>query len=201
MMKTLERPLELLYPLPVILVTTRSKKDKNETDNIVALSWVGIIDSDPPTININMSKGKYSGKTIKATREFGICVPRATNIKEVDICGSTHGDEIDKFKLTGLKKVQATEIDVPLIGECPIQMECRLEDVIDFGRHEMFVAKVVKTHVDEQYFQGSRADFKGMGLLCYVDGSYYRLGDYMADLFFCKKSMKGEDLKEPKDEQ
>lgn len=186
-MVTLEKTKNFLTPLPVVLVTVREIEDEKVKDNIIPLSWVGIVDSNPTLVNINISKGKYSGNIIKKTREFGICVPTSKYLEKVDICGCTHGDKVDKFKLTGFSRFDAGEINVSLIKECPINMECTLEDIIPFKTHEMFIGKIVKTHIDDRYLlENGKPDFKKIDLLCYVDDEYWTLDKKVEELFFMK---------------
>lgn len=181
-MVTTKKPKYLLAPLPVALVTVRQNKD-----NIIALSWVGIQENKPPMLNLNISKGKYSGNIIKETKQFGLCIPRAENIKEIDICGTTHGDKEDKFALTGFTKLNASEIDAPLIKECPIRMECFLEKVIPFNTHEMFIAKIACTHIDDEFYKDGEPDFEKINILGYVNGQYWTMGKKLNNLFFTKR--------------
>jgi len=183
-MLALEKPKNYIIPLPVVLVTARLKENGNIKDNIIPLSWVGTIDSKPHLVNINISMGKYSGQVIKKSRQFGVCIPTADLMEQVDRCGTTHGNKVDKFKLTGLSGFEARDIDVPLISECPINMECTLEEVYPFSSHEMFVGKIIRTHVDERYLEEGKPDYSKISPLCYVDGQYWTLGKRMADLFY-----------------
>jgi len=187
-MVTLKSVKNFLSPLPVILVTTRILEDSKAKDNIIPLSWVGTVDYNPHLININISKGKYSGNIIKKTRQFGVCIPTSKYLEQVDICGCTHGDKVDKFKLTNFSKFDAEEINVPLIKECPINMECKLEDIIPFETHEMFIGKIVKTHIEDGYIlEDSKPDFKKIDMLCYINNEYWTLGRRVENLFFTKK--------------
>lgn len=187
-MITLERPKNFVGPLPVLLVTVRAKKDDISTDNIIAISWAGIVDSNPHLVNINISRDKYSANIISKNKEFGICIPQAKNIEEVDRCGSVHGDKVDKFRLTGLNRFSAQKIDVSLIKECPICMECVLSDIINFKSHDMFIGEIVNTHIDEEFLSKDGSPMlEKMDMLCYLDNRYWDLGQKRAKLFYTKR--------------
>ena len=96
-MAVLKRVKNFLAPLPVVLVTARLRDRDSVADNIIPISWAGIMEAAPHMININISKGKYSWEIIKKTKQFGVSIPGAGHIREVDICGTTHGDKVDKF--------------------------------------------------------------------------------------------------------
>ena len=169
-MVTLKKIKNLMLPVPVSLVTCRGKKGDESTDNIIPLSWVGIVEYQPHLVNIVIGKGKHSDRIIEKTREFGICIATVDMMEKVDICGYTHGDKVDKFKLSGLIKVTAEKIDVSLIKECPICMECIVEKVITLETHKMFIGKVLVTHINDKYLlEGEEPDIKKMDILCYVN--------------------------------
>jgi flavin reductase (DIM6/NTAB) family NADH-FMN oxidoreductase RutF len=186
-MTVLKKIKNFLAPLPVVLVTLRSRENDSVSDNIIPISWTGIVEYAPHMININISREKYSAKVIRKSKEFAVCIPGAEYIEQIDICGTTHGDKVDKFELTGFEKYEATEIDVPLIKQCHVNMECTLEDVISFKSHDMFVGKIVATHIDEAYVSGdSEPDYKKLDLLCYVNGYYWSMGELKEKLYFTK---------------
>jgi len=185
---TLKKIQNLMLPLPVSLVTCRGKKGDESTDNIIPLSWVGIVEYQPHLVNIVIGKGKHSARIIEKTREFGICIATVDMMEKVDICGYTHGDKVDKFKLTGLTKVTAEKIDVSLIKECPICMECIVEKVITLEMHEMFIGKVLATHINDKYLlEDEEPDIKKMDILCYVNDQYWSLGKRLENLYYSKK--------------
>ena len=186
-MTILKRVKNFLAPLPVVLITTRLRDNDSTADNIIPISWTGIVESAPHMININISRGKYSWKIIKKTKQFGIAIPGADHIREVDICGTTHGDKVDKFSLTGFEKIDASIIDAPLIKQCPINMECTLEDIISFKSHDMFIGKIEATHLDDGFAdENGEPDFKKINILCYANGDYWDLGTKLEKLFFTK---------------
>ena len=186
-MTVLKKIKNFLAPLPVVLVTLRSKGKGGVSDNIIPISWTGTVEHAPHMLNINISRGKYSAEVIKKSKEFGVCIPGAEYIEQIDICGTTHGDKADKFELAGFEKLKAAEIDVPLIKQCHVNMECVLEDVIPFKTHDMFIGKIVATHIDEEYIdQDGEPDYKKLDPLCCVNGYYWSLGELKEKLFFTK---------------
>ena len=186
-MAVLKRVKNFLAPLPVVLVTARLRDNDKVADNIIPISWTGILESAPHMININISRGKYSWEIIKKTKQFVAAIPGSVHIREVDICGTTHGDKIDKFELTGFEKLEASIVDAPLIKQCPINMECTVEDIVSFKSHDMFIGKIEATHLDDGYAdEYGEPDFKKIDILCYANGDYWDLGKKLEKLFFTK---------------
>ena len=63
------KPGNMLYPLPVIMV---SCQEKGKKPNIITLAWAGIICSDPVMVSISVRKERYSHDIIANTGEFVI---------------------------------------------------------------------------------------------------------------------------------
>ena len=187
-MALLKKIQNLILPLPVTLVTHRAKKGDESTDNIIALSWVGIVEHHPHMVNIVIGKGKYSSRTIAERKEFGLCIAPVELMEKVDKCGCTHGNKVDKFKMAGLNKMPAEKIDVSLIAQCPICLECVVKEIISMKTHDMFIAEVVATHVDPIFLNEKKElELSKMNILCYANDQYWTMGKKLQDLYYSKK--------------
>ena len=82
-----------------------------------------------------------------------------------------------KFKEMKLTKVEAEEISAPMIGESPVNIECKVEQVLELGSHHMFLAKVVAVHADEAYMdERGRFDLNRAKPIVYSHGEYFGIG-------------------------
>ena len=71
---------------------------------------------------------------------------------------------------------EADTISAPLIAESPVNIECRVKDIIRMPSHDMFMAEITSVHVDERYVDEKGAyDFGSMDLVAFNHGKYYRL--------------------------
>lgn len=94
-----------------------------------------------------------------------------------DYCGVRSGRDVDKFKEMKLTKVEAEEISAPMIGESPVNIECKVEQVLELGSHHMFLAKVVAVHADEAYMdERGRFDLNRAKPIVYSHGEYFGIG-------------------------
>ena len=64
MAKQLWKPGNMLYPLPVVMVSVAGT---NGEKNIITIAWAGTICSDPPMVSISVRPERYSYKMIKET--------------------------------------------------------------------------------------------------------------------------------------
>lgn len=170
--KELWKPGNMLYPLPVVMVSVADKDGKN---NIITIAWTGTICSNPPMVSISVRPERYSYDILKETGEFVINLTTKDLTYATDYCGVKSGRDVDKFKEMGLTPLPGKEVKAPLIAESPVNIECKVTQVIPLGSHDMFLAEVVAVHVDEKYM-----DEKGKFHLDKAEPIAYSHGDYLA---------------------
>jgi len=137
----------LVYPAMAALVTCQGTEGK---PNIVTISWGGILRTYPPLVGISVQTTRFSHRMIMETKEFVMNMPSEDLLWAVDICGWVTGVEEDKFKKTGLTPIPSKVVKVPSIKECPVNLECRVKDVIKMEPYDFFISEVVATVVDEE---------------------------------------------------
>lgn len=167
------KPGNMVYPLPAVMVTCRGKDGK---DNILTVAWTGTVCTNPPMAYISVRPSRYSYSMIMETGEFAINLTTEELAFATDYCGVTSGRDVDKFERCKLHKVQADEVDVPLIEESPVNIECRVREVHEYGSHTMFVADVLCVHADEKYMnETGRFELEKSKPLAYSHGTYFGL--------------------------
>ncbi|MBQ7470064.1 flavin reductase family protein [Pseudobutyrivibrio sp.] len=163
----------MIYPLPAVLVTCRSKSGE---DNVFTVAWTGTVCTNPPMAYISVRPSRYSYNMIKETGEFVINLTTEEMAKATDYCGVTSGRDVDKFARCGLHKEEADEINVPMIVESPVNIECRVREAHEYGSHTMFVADVICVHADEKYMnETGRFQLEKSNPLAYSHGTYFGL--------------------------
>lgn len=165
----------MLYPLPVVMV---SCKDENEKPNIITVAWAGTVCTNPPMVSISMKKERYSYDLIKNSGEFVINLVTEDLIKATDYCGVKSGRKLDKFKDTGLTQAKGNIVSAPLIMESPVNIECKVKQIIPLGSHDMFISEVVSVAVDKSLMdETGKFNLNSSRLAIYSHGEYYGLGD------------------------
>lgn len=163
----------MIYPLPAVLVTCRSKSGE---DNVFTVAWTGTVCTNPPMAYISVRPSRYSYNMIKETGEFVINLTTEEMAKATDYCGVTSGRDVDKFQRCGLHKEEADEVNVPMLVESPVNIECRVREAHEYGSHTMFVADVICVHADEKYMNESgRFELEKSNPLAYSHGTYLGL--------------------------
>ncbi|WP_026669713.1 flavin reductase family protein [Butyrivibrio sp. AE3006] len=174
MAKEVWQPGNMLYPIPAVMVSCGRE---GETPNIITVAWAGNICSSPAMLSISVRKERYSYDIIKETGEFVVNLTNTELTRATDWCGVRSGRDYDKFKEMHLTPQKSQKISAPGIEESPVNIECKVKQVLELGSHDMFIAEVVAVTVDEKYMdEKGRFDLEAADLVAYSHGEYFKLG-------------------------
>ena len=171
------KPGNMLYPLPVVMVTVA---DEAGNDNIITVAWAGTVCTNPPMVSISVRPERYSYAMLCDTKEFVINLTTEKLVRATDYCGVKSGRDVDKFAEMKLTKGKAQTVSVPVIEESPVNIECKVTQVMELGSHDMFLAEVTAVLADEKYMdETGKFDLNKTDLIAYSHGQYFTLGDYV----------------------
>ena len=182
------RPGNMLYPVPAVMV---SCKRGNAKPNIITVAWAGTICSSPAMVSISVRPERYSYDIIKESGEFVINLVTNKLTFATDYCGVKSGRDEDKFKAMHLTPMESQHINAPGIEESPVNIECKVKDIIPLGSHHMFLAEVVGVTVDEKYMdETGKFNLNDSGLVSYSHGEYFELGKKIGKFGYSVKKKK-----------
>ena len=175
MAKQAWKPGSMLAPVPAVLVTVKSKAGE---DNVLTIAWAGTVCSSPSMVSISVRKERYSHPMLMETGEFVINLVTEDLIRAADYCGVKSGKDEDKFAACGLTKEPAGTVSPCVIKESPLALECKVEQVIPLGSHDLFLARVTQVDVEESLLdENGRLKLEEAGLVSYIHGEYYAQGE------------------------
>lgn len=185
MAKEIWKPGNMLYPLPVVMV---SMADKQGRKNIITIAWAGTVCTNPPMVSISVRPERYSYPILKETGEFVINLTTKELAFATDYCGVKSGRDVDKFKEMKLTPIPASEVKAPMIAESPVNIECKVREIISLGSHDMFLADVVAVHADEKYMDEKRKfHLEKAEPIVYSHGSYLSCGEQLGTFGYSVK--------------
>lgn len=169
-MKRQFKSLNALYPTPTVLVGAMVEGKPN----FIAIAHIGIMTLTHISLGINRSH--YTNAGIRENKVFSVNIPSENLVVETDYCGIVSGRKEDKASLFTIFYGELKA--APLIEGCPINMECRLHEIVEFKSHEVFVGEVVNTHVDEEVLSSDKVDIAKLKPLLFDMSSkkYWSLG-------------------------
>lgn len=163
------KPGTMLYPVPAAMISCKY----GEIENIITVSWTGTICTNPPMVSISIRPERYSYELIKRSGEFVINIPGRDLTFAADFCGVRSGRDVDKFSFLHLNKEKAHMVDVPLIKEAPLSIECKVRSIMELGSHHMFIADVVSVDVEKAFIDEKNVlNLDKAELICYNHGKY-----------------------------
>jgi flavin reductase (DIM6/NTAB) family NADH-FMN oxidoreductase RutF len=158
-------PQPLLYPLPVVLVGAHV----NGRANFQAVSWCGIVSFSPPILAIGLAPERYTLQGLRENGTFSVNVACTDMVADVDYCGIKSGRDVDKSQL--FQVFHGVLETAPLIGECPINLECKVLESRNVGSHVLVLGEIVETHVSSACMTDGRPDMEKIKPLLFSIGS------------------------------
>lgn len=180
-------PINALYPMPTTLVgaTVHGKP------NFLAVAHVGILNHGTPQyLSIGLAKIHYSNAGIHENKTFSICLPSEDLMLETDFCGIMTGKKTDKAALFELFYGELKT--APMIRQCPVNMELKLDDVMDFPNHDIFIGELIQTYADDTVMDDGKIDIARLRPLLFDMASkkYWSLGQPAGNCWNVGKSLK-----------
>ena len=169
------KPGNMLNPVPAVMV---SVADEAHRPNIITVAWAGTICTNPPMVSISVRPSRYSYDIIEKTGEFVINLTTEKLARACDYCGVVSGRDVDKFVACGLHSAPGSVLtDCPILEESPVNLECKVTQVIPLGSHDLFLAEVAACDVDESLLdENGKLCLEKAKLIVYSHGDYLALG-------------------------
>jgi flavin reductase (DIM6/NTAB) family NADH-FMN oxidoreductase RutF len=158
--------------------------------NFCTVAWFTMIDDEPPTIGLLLGKKRRTVDGIKQNRTFSVNLPSTKLAAKTDFVGLYSGYNEDKSEVF---RVSYGELgNAPLVDECPMSLECKLKDIIEFEGTDLLVGEVVEVHVDEDCMTNGKPDIDKIDPLLYSmpGGPYVGKGEKVADAFKIGRTLK-----------
>ncbi len=181
------KPSSHFIPTPAALI---SSGEEGKNANVMTAAWTGIACSEPPYVSVAIRPGRHSSGLIKSSGEFVLNLPHEALLRETDWCGVVSGRDVDKFKKAGLRARKGSRVKAPLVDNCPLNLECRVKEVVSLGVHDLFIGEVLAVHVEEEFLEkGNRLDPKKLKPLVYwpPNREYWSFGERLAPWGFSAK--------------
>ena len=172
----------LLSPMPAILVGANI----GNKPNYMTVAHCGI--AALIHITISLRKGRFTAAGIKENGTFSVNIPSVDLVKKTDYCGLFSGNIEDKSDV--FHYFYGTLSTAPMIEECPINMECKLKQTVEFPTHELFIGEIVETYCEDRCFKNGVLDLGQVKPILYSTNNYWKIGEPLARAFEIGKNYK-----------
>ena len=167
-------------PRPIAFVST---VDENGLDNLAPYSFFNAFSSNPPII-VFSSNRRVSNNTTKDTlhnlhinKEVVVNVVSYNIVRQMSIASAEYPHEVSEWEKSGLTKEDALYIRPKLVKESPVNMECKVKDIITLGdgggAGHLIICDVIAMHIDENILDGDRIDPNKIDLMGRMGRTFY----------------------------
>jgi flavin reductase (DIM6/NTAB) family NADH-FMN oxidoreductase RutF len=174
-----------IVPRPIAFV---SSLDEHGVRNLAPFSYFTAVSADPPVVLFCPSvrrddpqRGLVAHKdtllNVIATREFVINVVTDAIVEKMNLTSAQVPPEVDEFDLAGLTPLPSELVKPPRVAESPVQMECRLRQIIEVSDRpsggSVVLGEVLRFHVREDLIENFRIDPEKLAAVGRMGGATY----------------------------
>lgn len=170
----------LVVPRPIAWVSTRSA---DGTANLAPHSYFTIAASAPPSLAFTSIGDKDTVTNVRASGEFVVHVVDRALVERMNLTSATAPPDVSEFDLAGLHGAAAELVDVPIVAEAPVAIECSLDRVVEVGNGRLVIGACRAFHVAERLWdERDRVDPARLDAVARMGGSTYATTSERFDL-------------------
>jgi flavin reductase (DIM6/NTAB) family NADH-FMN oxidoreductase RutF len=171
----------IVVPRPIAWVTSLSATG---VVNLAPFSAFTFLSMKPVLLGINIGRKsgqrKDTANNIQRSGEYVVHIGDRAQMYAIHESSAELAADVSEVDLLGLPTLPGEQLRVPRLADAPVAMECRLEQVIPFGRtgSEFFVGEVIAIHIRDGLVQNGKIDSVALDPVCRLAGpNYATLGD------------------------
>jgi flavin reductase (DIM6/NTAB) family NADH-FMN oxidoreductase RutF len=172
-----------VVPRPVAWITT---VDAAGVVNAAPFSSYNYVAHSPPMLAVNIGKRagslKDTARNIEATREFVVNAATLHNMELMHQTSAEFAPGQSEVQSLGIALLPSQYVKPPRIAISPVQMECRLEQIVHLGElNTLYIGAVQAFHLSNEVYDGRNVDSMKLQPIARLGGPYYAaLGEIFA---------------------
>ena len=173
--------LSAVAPRPIAFASTI---DKDGNPNLSPFSFFNVFSANPPILIFSPARRvrdntiKHTLQNVKTTKEVVINVVNYSIVHQMSLSSTDYAKGVNEFEKAGLTMLPSEKIKPFRVAESPIQLECKVNDIISLGTEggagNLVICEVVKLHISETVLNADHSiNQKALDLVARAGGSYY----------------------------
>ena len=164
----------LHYGMPLALITVL---EDDGSVNVSTVASMTPLPGEPSRLVVGVLEENFTSQLLEKRGEFVVNLITSEMRSIARSCGSYSGKETDKFKICDLHLQPAQQVSTPIIQECPLNIECKVTDVLKLDELNLFVSEILVLEVDEALSDGRNGvQVEKLDLLFYAFGETFARG-------------------------
>jgi len=168
-------------PRPVAFASTI---DNNGDVNLSPFSFFNVFSARPPILIFSPARRgrdnttKHSYENVLEVPEVVINIVSFEMVQQVSLASTEYAKEVNEFKKAGFTELASDLVSPPRVAEAPVQLECKVKDVISMGKDggagNLVICEVVKIHLSENILDENGAiDPYKIDTIARLGGNWY----------------------------
>jgi flavin reductase (DIM6/NTAB) family NADH-FMN oxidoreductase RutF len=154
--------LDVVQPRPIAFVSTIGE---NGVFNLAPFSCFAPISMKPALVCIEVTRRRGGQKkdtlaNIEYSKDFVVNVVTEVLAEPMNRSAAEYPSDVDEFKEVGLTPVQSDLVKSPRVDESPVNMECKLLQILEFGEFpvisSLIIAEVIRVHIKDEVLVDGR---------------------------------------------
>ncbi len=151
--------------------------------NLSPFSFFNAFGSNPPMLAFAPNRRGRDGTTkhtyqnVVATHEFVIATVSHAMVQQMNVASAEYPDGVDEFTKSGFTPLPASFVKAALVAEAPVQMECRLHQVVELGTGPgsglMLIGEILCFHANEEMLTHDLPDPRKLDHVARNGGAFY----------------------------
>ncbi len=174
----------LLYAVGPRPIAFASTIDKEGTPNLAPFSFFNVFSSNPPIAIFSPARSGRTGETkhthenMREVPEVVINVVNHDLVQQSSLASTEYPRGVNEFLKAGLTPVPSEKIKPFRVKESPVQMECRVREIIELGTHggagNLVICEIVLMHISEEILDENKfIDQNKIDLVGRLGGNLY----------------------------
>lgn len=168
-------------PRPICFASTI---DKNGNPNLAPFSFFNIFSANPPVAVFSPAKSGRTGASkdtflnVKEVPEVVINIVNYAMVHQMSLASSPFPKGTSEFVKAGFTPVASQYIKPFRVKESPVQLECKVKDIIELGQEggagNLIICEVVMIHISEEVLDANKnIDQQKIDLVARMGGNWY----------------------------
>jgi flavin reductase (DIM6/NTAB) family NADH-FMN oxidoreductase RutF len=175
---------DIVMPRPIAWVSTVGE---HGVHNLAPFSAYGMVATRPMVVGFSVGmtrdgQKKDTLRNVETTKEFVVNIVTKDLAEKMNITCAPYPGDISEFEKAGLTPAKADTVKAPLVAESPVNMECRVIQIIDFGKpspsYYLILGEVLRVHIQDEYYNNQTKRISQLRAIARLggEGDLYCLG-------------------------
>lgn len=143
-------------PRPICFAST---VDKEGNVNLSPYSFFNVFSAKPPILifsparRVRDNTTKHTLENVLETKEVVINIVNYAMVQQMSLSSTEYAKGVNEFVKAGFTEISSEIVAPPRVAEAPVQLECKVKEVIALGTEggagNLVICEVVKLHIDE----------------------------------------------------